>query len=40
MTEVGGGKVENDTLHRGRDSGLEHGWVNIDSDTHKGQSLT
>ena len=32
------GNVEIDTSHRGRDSG--HGWVNIDMDTHKGQSLT
>ena len=36
----GGRNVESDTLHRGRDSGLWHGWVSIDSDTHKGQSLT
>ena len=31
-----GRNVEIDTLHRGRDSV----WVNIDMDTHKGQSLT
>ena len=36
----GGRNVEIDTLHRGRNSGLWHGWVNIDMDTHKCQSLT